>query len=99
MLDKYKDFTTLQIEQEGRLLSVTLNRPETLNAVGGGMHEHLEELWTVIRGDNSVGAVLLTKPAGPSPPAVMSRGWPRRPGKGGRACPRPPRRSCTGPSG
>jgi enoyl-CoA hydratase len=60
MLDRYKDFTTLQIEQEGRLLSVTLNRPETLNAVGGGMHEHLEELWTVIRGDASVGAVLLT---------------------------------------
>jgi enoyl-CoA hydratase len=59
MLDKYNEFTTLQIQQDGRLLIVTLNRPESLNAVGGGMHEHLEDLWAEVRRDSSVGAVLL----------------------------------------
>jgi enoyl-CoA hydratase len=59
MLDKYSEFSTLQIQQDGRLLIVTLNRPEALNAVGGGMHEQLEDLWALIRRDNSVGAVLL----------------------------------------
>jgi len=60
MLDRYSDLHTLRIEQDGRLLSVTLNRPESLNSVGGGMHEHLEELWATVRRDNSVGAILLT---------------------------------------
>jgi enoyl-CoA hydratase len=60
MLDRYSDLSTLRIEQDGRLLSVTLNRPESLNSVGGGMHEHLEELWATVRRDNSVGAILLT---------------------------------------
>jgi enoyl-CoA hydratase len=60
MLDRYSDLSTLRIEQDGRLLSVTLNRPESLNSVGGGMHEHLEELWAAVRRDTSVGAILLT---------------------------------------
>ena len=59
MLDKYKEFSTLEVQQDGRLLIVTLNRPESLNAVGGGMHEHLEDLWALVRRDSSVGAVLL----------------------------------------
>lgn len=59
MLDKYNEFSTLQVQQDGRLLIVTLNRPESLNAVGGGMHEQLEDLWALIRRDASVGAVLL----------------------------------------
>jgi enoyl-CoA hydratase/carnithine racemase len=59
MLDKYNELSTLQVEQDGRLLSVTLNRPESLNAVGGGMHEQLEELWALVRRDASVGGVLL----------------------------------------
>jgi enoyl-CoA hydratase len=60
MLDRYRDFKTLEITQDGRLLSVMLNRPESLNAVGGGMHEELEDLFMVIRRDQTVGAVLLT---------------------------------------
>jgi enoyl-CoA hydratase len=60
MLEAYKAFRTLAIEQEGRLLSIQLNRPESLNSVGGGLHEELEDIWAVVRGDDSVGAVLLT---------------------------------------
>lgn len=56
---KYAEYKTLQISQEDRLLTVSLNRPDSLNAVGGGMHEELEQLWDVIRRDKSVGAVFL----------------------------------------
>ena len=45
--------------QEGRLLIVTLNRPERLNAVGDGMHEQLTEILHEASADNSVGAILL----------------------------------------
>jgi len=54
------DYTTLLIEQKDRLLKVTLNRPESLNAVGGGMHEELEDFFYTVRDDRSVGAILLT---------------------------------------
>jgi len=59
MTNKY-EYDTLIVEQEDRLLKVTLNRPETLNAIGGGMHEALHDLWYRVRTDNSVGAILLT---------------------------------------
>jgi enoyl-CoA hydratase len=59
MLDTYSSFTALQVEQAGRLLTVSLNRPESLNAVNSVLHADLETLWTVVRRDNSVGAVLL----------------------------------------
>ena len=45
--------------QEGRLLIVTLNRPERLNAVGDGMHEQLTEILHEASADKSVGAILL----------------------------------------
>jgi enoyl-CoA hydratase len=55
----YSKFEKVLAHQEGRLLTLTLNRPERLNAVGGGLHEDLEELIELIRTDESVGAVLL----------------------------------------
>jgi enoyl-CoA hydratase len=54
------EYDTLIVEQEDRLLKVTLNRPETLNSIGGGMHEALEDLFYRVRMDSSVGAILLT---------------------------------------
>lgn len=60
MHERYSLFKTLEVTQEDRLLRVVMNRPESLNAVGGGLHEELEELWPLIRRDESVGAVLLT---------------------------------------
>jgi enoyl-CoA hydratase len=54
------DYKTLLLEQKGRLLRVTLNRPEVMNAVGGGMHEELEDFFYQVRDDTSVGAILLT---------------------------------------
>src|SRR5262245_60362749 len=60
MNERYADFKTLEITQEGRLLRVMLNQPESLNAVGGELQEDLIALWPVIRRDDSVGCVLLT---------------------------------------
>jgi enoyl-CoA hydratase/carnithine racemase len=54
------EYDTVIVEQEDRLLKVTLNRPETLNSIGGGMHEALEDLFYRVRMDSSVGAILLT---------------------------------------
>jgi enoyl-CoA hydratase len=59
MLDTYSSFTTLQVEQAERLLIVSLNRPESLNAVNAVLHDDLDTLWRAVRRDNSVGAVLL----------------------------------------
>ncbi|MFF5289562.1 enoyl-CoA hydratase/isomerase family protein [Paractinoplanes globisporus] len=59
MRAEYPEFQTLVVEQQDRLLTVTMNRPESLNAVGGGMHEELEEFFHRVRFDNSVGAILL----------------------------------------
>jgi enoyl-CoA hydratase len=59
VLDAYLDYKTLEIAQESRLLTVSLNRPESLNAVDAVMHEELQDLWWVVGRDMSVGAVFL----------------------------------------
>jgi enoyl-CoA hydratase len=56
----YSKFQTLDVRLDERLLRVVLNRPDSLNAVDSIMHEELEELWTIVRFDDSVGCVLLT---------------------------------------
>lgn len=56
----YGRFPTLQTQLENGVLTVTLNRPERLNAVGDGMHESLEALWGDIAGDTEVRSVVLT---------------------------------------
>src|SRR5438046_9366714 len=56
----YSNLDTLEITQEDRLLTVALNRPERLNAIGGGMHQHLEEFFYRASHDDSVGAIILT---------------------------------------
>ena len=59
-MQDYSGFKNIQVEQDGRLLHVELNRPHALNAVGDGLHEELEEIFAMIGSDRSVGAVLLT---------------------------------------
>src|ERR687892_363547 len=52
-------FETLLVSQEGRLLTVSFNRPDRLNAVGGGLHQEFTEVLTRAGRDDSVGAILL----------------------------------------
>ena len=55
----YSVFEKVLATQDGRLLTVSLNRPERMNAVGGGLHEDLDAIISLVRDDDSVGAVLL----------------------------------------
>jgi enoyl-CoA hydratase len=59
-MDRYAHLKTIRVDRDGRLLLVELNRPHALNAVGDGMHEELEELFMLLRGDDDAGAVLLS---------------------------------------
>src|ERR1700744_5758551 len=45
--------------QDGHLLVVSLNRPESLNAMGGGIQQDLTAILETARDDRSVRAVLL----------------------------------------
>lgn len=54
------EYDTLLVEREDRLLKVTLNRPDSLNAVSGEMHADLEDLFHRVSDDASVGAILLS---------------------------------------
>lgn len=53
------DHETVLAEQEGRLLTVSLNRPDRLNAVDGTLHHELTDILKRASGDDSVGALLL----------------------------------------
>jgi enoyl-CoA hydratase len=55
----YAKFSTVLAQQDGRLLTVSFNRPERMNAVGGGLHEDFTAVLELAREDKSVGAVLL----------------------------------------
>jgi enoyl-CoA hydratase len=52
-------YTTMLARQDGRLLTVSFNRPDRLNAVAGGFHEELVEILGRAGRDDSVGAILL----------------------------------------
>ena len=50
------NYRTLLTEKKDRILTITLNRPEVLNAVGDGMHDELEDIFN----DHEVVSVVLT---------------------------------------
>ena len=55
-----KSFSMLEVKQNGAILSITLHRPEQLNALS---HELLQELQTCLitaKQDNTIKALLLT---------------------------------------
>ena len=54
------NYRTLLVEKAGKVATITLNRPDRLNAVGDGMHEELEDVFGRINGDAEVNAILLT---------------------------------------
>lgn len=54
------DYDAILVRQEGRLVTVTLNRPERLNASTPEVREQLVRFWFEVAGDDSVGAIVLT---------------------------------------
>ena len=61
MTDPYAAFETLTFDRpHERVLRVTMNRPERLNAANATMHRELAEIWRVIDADHSVNCAILT---------------------------------------
>lgn len=56
----YAHLESILVQRRGRLLTVTLDRPESLNALTPQAHADLERLWFDVATDTSVGAILLT---------------------------------------
>ena len=54
------DYTSLKISRRGRVLVVTLNRPDALNAVNGEMHEELSRVFIDAQDDPDSDVILLT---------------------------------------
>jgi enoyl-CoA hydratase len=61
MDERYARFSRLAVDRpQPRVLRVTLNRPEKLNAADAEMHADLTEIWRVADADPAVNAVLVT---------------------------------------
>jgi enoyl-CoA hydratase len=58
-MTKWDEFSRVLARQDGRLLTVSLNLPERLNAAGGLLQPELKEVLRLAGADDSVGAVLL----------------------------------------
>src|SRR3990172_9070160 len=56
----YSSYETLQIEKSNKVATVTLNRPERLNAVNGVMHNELERFFGEANSDSEINAIVLT---------------------------------------
>jgi enoyl-CoA hydratase len=54
------DFETLHLRRDKRRLTITLNRPETLNAFGGPMHAEIVDALAFARDDDGSDVVVLT---------------------------------------
>jgi enoyl-CoA hydratase len=57
---RQEDYETIQIEREGNVAVLRLNRPERLNAVNGAMHSELMSLFIDVQADADVRAAVLT---------------------------------------
>ena len=53
-------YSTLLVDKRDRVLTITLNRPERLNAVDEVMHKELEQVFGAVGMDPEVNAVVLT---------------------------------------
>jgi len=57
---RYETFRELRIENRDRVLTITMSRPDKLNAVGERMHEELAEVFTHAALDPDVDVIILT---------------------------------------
>jgi enoyl-CoA hydratase len=56
----YSSYETLRIEVAAKVATVTLNRPERLNAVNGVMHNEIERFFGEVNSDSAINAIVLT---------------------------------------
>jgi enoyl-CoA hydratase len=58
--EKLPSFNSIALSRKGRLLTITLNRPDTLNAVSFDMHEDLVNAFHFAASDNASDVVVFT---------------------------------------
>lgn len=56
----YSRYQYIKVEKDNGLITLTLNRPESLNAIIPTMHHELETIWIDVSEDEEVNAILLT---------------------------------------
>lgn len=54
------DFKTVRFAIDGRIATITLNRPDRLNAMNQQMKEDLREAWTIVRDDSDIWCAIVT---------------------------------------
>ena len=60
MSDRYAKFESLIVAKGSGIATVTMNRPDNLNAVDPGLHQDLEHVWPVLSEDDEVNVIILT---------------------------------------
>jgi enoyl-CoA hydratase len=60
MAINYSEYEFLKVEVADRVATITINRPEALNAVNNVVHHELEQIWIDVRADRDVNAIILT---------------------------------------
>ncbi len=56
----YRRYKLIKVEKEGKVAIVTINRPDSLNAVNAQLHSELEDIFADVNQDEEVNAVVLT---------------------------------------
>jgi enoyl-CoA hydratase len=56
----YAQYEGLLIEKQDKVMTITLNAPESLNAFTGGMHNSMSRIWDDVNDDPDVHVVVLT---------------------------------------
>jgi len=47
----YSEYEFLKVEVADRVATITINRPDRLNAVHNALHHELEQIWIDVRAD------------------------------------------------
>jgi enoyl-CoA hydratase len=61
---KYDNYEAIKAERKGRILTLTMSRPGTLNAVDATLHEELSRIFYDVDADHDVDVVVLTGEGG-----------------------------------
>ena len=56
----YSGYKYITFEKAGRIMTVTFNKPDTLNAMTAAMHEETSRVFYALGMDHSIDVVILT---------------------------------------
>ncbi|HYB90157.1 MAG TPA: enoyl-CoA hydratase-related protein [Candidatus Binataceae bacterium] len=59
-MSDYSRYQFIKVEKEDKLATVTLNRPDSLNAVNPVLHAELERIWLDLADDAGINAIVFT---------------------------------------